>query len=108
MKNAINILKKSANAAANTLKATLVAAVTSSTAMAAGGGLTEASSAMTDIKVWAYSFLGICIFVYLIYLVVMALIDKMQWNEVAMGVGKVAACGGIILAGEWAWAIWGS
>jgi len=74
----------------------------------AAGGLDEATTQVTEIKEWAYTFLGVCVFVYLIYLVVMALLDKKQWADVLVGVGYVAIAGAIIVMGEWAWSVWGS
>lgn len=73
----------------------------------AGGGLDDATSALTEIKTWLYGFLGVGAFVYLLYQLGMALMEKNSWADVGMALGKVAAAGGIIIAGEWAYAIWG-
>lgn len=73
----------------------------------AGGGLDDATSALTEIKTWLYTFLGVGAFVYLLYQLGMALMEKNSWADVGMALGKVAAAGGIIIAGEWAYAIWG-
>ena len=74
----------------------------------AAGGLDEATTQATTIKTWAYGFLGVCVFIYLIYLVVMALLDRKQWADVLVGVGYVAIAGAIIVVGEWAWSVWGT
>lgn len=74
----------------------------------AAAGLVEASNQIKEIKEWAYAFLGIVVFVYLIYLVIMALLDKKQWADVLQGLMYVALAGGIVVGGEWAWSIWGS
>lgn len=74
----------------------------------AHAGLDAATDEANEVKLWAYGFLGVLCFIYLIYLVVMTLLDKRQWGDVLQGVGYVALAGGIIVAGEWAWAIWGS
>lgn len=74
----------------------------------AAAGLEEATNQISEIKTWAYAFLGIVVFVYLIYLVIMALLDKKQWADVLQGLMYVALAGGIIVGGEWAWSIWGS
>lgn len=74
----------------------------------AAGGLDEATTQANEIKTWAYGFLGVGVFIYLIYLVVMALLDRKQWADVLVGVGYVAIAGAIIVVGEWAWSIWGS
>lgn len=92
--------------AATCLMASLGGLVLTSPAMAAG--LANATSAVTAIKTWAYGFLGVVVFVYLIYKVVMALMEKETWGDVLGGLGKVALAGGVIVAAEWAWAIFGS
>jgi hypothetical protein len=74
----------------------------------AAGGLDAATTQATTIKTWAYGFLGVCVFIYLIYLVIMALLDRKQWADVLVGVGYVAIAGAIIVVGEWAWSVWGS
>jgi hypothetical protein len=74
----------------------------------AAGGLDEATNQANEIKTWAYGFLGVCVFIYLIYLVVMALLEKKQWGDVLVGVGYVALAGAIVVLGEWAWSVWGS
>jgi hypothetical protein len=75
---------------------------------AIAGGLADATSAVNEIKTWGYSFLGAVVFVFLIYKVVMALLEKETWGDVLTGLGKVALAGGVIVAAEWAWAIFGS
>jgi len=71
-------------------------------------GLEEATKAASDIKTWAYSFLGVTVFIFLIYKVVMALMEKETWGDVLAGLGKVALAGGVVVAAEWAWAIFSS
>lgn len=72
------------------------------------GGLEDATSAVEEIKTWAYAFLGVVVFIYLIYKVAMTLMDKETWADVLSALGKVALAGGVIVLGEWAWAIFGS
>jgi hypothetical protein len=79
-----------------------------SSVYAAGGGLNSATTEATNIKTWLYGILGIGVFLYLMYLVIMALMDKKQWADVGMGLVYTAAAGGILVAGEWAWSIWGT
>lgn len=74
----------------------------------AAGGLQEATDQVGEIKTWAYGLLGVGVFVYLIYNVIMALLDKKQWADVLMALVYVAIAGGVIVGGEWAWSIWGS
>lgn len=66
-------------------------------------GLKKAEGAIDEIKDWAYAILGVGVFIYLIYLVIMALINKGSWADVGLGVVYVAVAGGVLLLGEWAW-----
>lgn len=70
-------------------------------------GLAKAETALSDIKTWVYSILGIGIFIYLMYNVIMALMNKTTWADVLMAVVYSAVAGGVIVLGEWAWGIWG-
>lgn len=79
-----------------------------STFPALAGGLDDATDAAGELKTWGYTFLGVVVFVYLIYKVVMALMEKETWGDVLGALGKVACAGGVIVAGEWAWSIFGS
>ena len=45
---------------------------------ALAGGLADATNAVNEIKTWGYSFLGAVVFVFLIYKVVMAFLEKVQ------------------------------
>ena len=38
----------------------------------------------------------------------MALLERQSWGDVAVGLGHVAIAGGIVVAAEFMWAIWGS
>ena len=69
------------------------------------GGLDAATAQASAIKTWAYGFLGVIVFIYLIYHVVMAMAEKEQWVDVLMALGKVAVAGGILVGGAWAWSI---
>ncbi|MGR5298442.1 conjugal transfer protein [Vibrio mediterranei] len=74
----------------------------------ASGGLPKATSFLSDITSWAYGFLGTATLLYCVYLVVMALLEKKQWGDVFIGMGKTAAAGGVIVAATYMWDIWGS
>jgi len=74
----------------------------------AAGGLQEANNWVDEITTWAYAFLGSAVLLYCVYLVIMALLEKKQWGDVFVGMGKTAAAGGIIVAATYAWSIWGS
>lgn len=68
-------------------------------------GLQKANTAMEDIKTWAYSILGIGIFLYLMYNIIMALLNKGTWADVLMGLVYSALAGGVLVGGAWAWEI---
>lgn len=76
--------------------------------VASAQGLDAASSALDEFRVWAYGFLAIVVLVYILYKVMMAFLEKQSWGDVAVGLGYVALAGGIIVAAEFMWAIWGS
>lgn len=71
-------------------------------------GLQKANTALDEIKTWAYAILGIGIFLYIMYHIIMALLNKGQWSDVLMAVVYSAIAGAAIALGEWAWSIWGS
>lgn len=71
-------------------------------------GLQQANTALEEIKTWAYTILGIGIFLYIMYHIIMALLNKGQWSDVVMAVVYSAIAGAAIALGEWAWSIWGS
>jgi hypothetical protein len=72
------------------------------------GGLNEAITQLQEIKTWCYAFLSIGVFIYLMYNVMLALLDRKQWSDVLISVGYVALAGAINVIGEWAWHIWGN
>lgn len=76
--------------------------------LALAGGLDDATDAINDLKVWLYGFLGTFAICYLVYHVIMAMMEKETWGDVMVAVAKVAAAGGVIVAGEWAWGLWGN
>ncbi|MCT7947684.1 hypothetical protein [Shewanella septentrionalis] len=79
----------------------------SAPAMAAGG-LDEATSAVQTFQIWLYGFLGVGVLVYMVYQIILAMLEKQTWGDVFIAVGKVAAAGGSIVLASWAWSIWGS
>lgn len=90
------------------LAAITVLMMFANTALAQSGGLEVATDKVDEIKTWAYGFLGVGVFCYMIYNVIMALLDRKQWADVLIALGYVAIAGGVIVAAEWAWSIWGS
>ena len=91
----------------NIFFAVFVMAFVPSFAMAAGG-LDEATSAIQTFQTWLYGFLGVGVLLYMIYQIILALMEKQQWADVFLAVGKVAAAGGSVMLATWAWSIWGS
>lgn len=71
-------------------------------------GLQKADDALDEIKAWAYGILGIGIFLYIMYHVVMALMNKGSWADVVMAIVYSAVAGAVLVLGDWAWSIWGS
>lgn len=68
----------------------------------AGGGLDAATNALTEIKVWLFTFVGVAALVYLLYMVLMVLMEKKLWSDVAAALGYCACAGGALVAGAWA------
>lgn len=77
-------------------------------AFAAGGGLQVASTKAMEIRTWLYSFLGITAIGYILFKILMAYMHRGGWGDVGMAVIYAVVAGGSILAGEWAWSVWGS
>ncbi|CAH1609264.1 conserved membrane hypothetical protein [Vibrio jasicida] len=74
----------------------------------AAGGLDEATNWVNEVADWAYKLLGSAVFVYSIYMVIMALLEKKTWGDVGISIVKAACAGGIVAAVTYAWSIWGS
>ena len=74
----------------------------------AAGGLDTATTETNAIKVWLYGFLGVAVFIYVMYFVLMAMAEKKQWVDVLMALAKSAVAGGCLVGVSWAWSIWGS
>lgn len=71
-------------------------------------GLQKANTELEKIKTWAYGILGLGIFLYIMYHIVMALLNKGQWSDVVMAVVYSAIAGAALVLGDWAWSVWGS
>ena len=82
--------------------------ITLSNPVLAAGGLDEATDALDTFRGWLYGFLGVGVLVYMVYQVILAMLDKQPWGDVVVSVGKVAVAGGSIALATWAWSIWGS
>ncbi|KAB7715130.1 conjugal transfer protein [Plesiomonas shigelloides] len=71
-------------------------------ALAAGGGLSAGTNALTDVKTWLYTFIGVAALVYLLYNILMAFMERKSWGDVGMALGYCALAGGALIGGEWA------
>lgn len=103
MKNKLKTLQLKLKSAA-----ALVAVSAMSSPVLAAGGLSEATDALDTFKTWLYGFLGVGVLVYMVWQVALAMLEKQQWGDVFVAVGKVACAGGSIALATWAWGIWGS
>ncbi|MFZ3463031.1 conjugal transfer protein [Vibrio harveyi] len=74
----------------------------------AAGGLDEGITWVNEVADWAYKLLGAAVFVYSIWMVIMALINKKTWGDVGVSIAQAAGAGGIVAAVTYAWSIWGS
>lgn len=67
--------------------------------------LDKATAATTEFQVWLYGFLGVAVLVYMIWQVMLAMMDKQPWADVVTAIAKVAAAGGSIAVATWAFTI---
>lgn len=100
-------MKKFANRlAANIHKVAAAAAVAAMQTNAfALGGLDKATSTAKDIQTGIYTFVGVTSIIYLLYLFLMAKLEKKSWSDFGMGVVHVAIGGGSISLATWAWGL---
>jgi hypothetical protein len=83
------------------LGAFFICAVISTPAFA-GGGLDAATDALTTIKTWLFTFVGVAALVYLLYCCGMAFAERKTWSEVGMALIYCALAGGAVVGGTWA------
>lgn len=86
--------------AKNALAASLV--LCAANALAAGG-LNSASAGLSTFQIWLYSFAGLLALSYLTWKGIEAFTERAHWSDFAVGVGKVAVVGGVLVLGNWAW-----
>lgn len=84
---------------------TLFAMTAFSCAVAQAGGLTTATTAVTEISTWMYTFIGACAVMYLLFKGAQACADKIQWMDFLSSVGQVALVGSVPTLGVWAWTL---
>lgn len=80
----------------------IILIVISNLVLAEGGGLEKGTNALSTIKTWAYSFVGVMALCYILYNVCMALLERKSWGDVGMSIAYASIAGGCILAGEFA------
>jgi len=74
----------------------------------AAGGLDKATAEANAWKTWLYGFLGVVVFIFIMYSVILALMNKQSWMDVLGDLAKVAAAGGSLVVVAWAWSVWGT
>lgn len=74
----------------------------------AAGGLDKATSAVEEFRFWLYTFLGVGCICYMVYQIILAMLEKQPWGDVVTATGKVAVAGGSVALATFAWSIWGS
>lgn len=72
------------------------------------GGLTTATNTASAISSGFYALVGVFAGIYLLYLAVMAKIERKSWSDFGMGVVHVAAAGGSVVLAAWAWSLFTS
>lgn len=68
----------------------------------AAGGLQAGTSALTNIKTWLFTFVGVGALVYLLYNVAMAFMERKSWGDVGMALVYCTLAGGAVVGGTWA------
>lgn len=89
------------------VKALYAAFLLSIPALGYAQGLQAGTDMADEFRIWAYGFLGIAVVIYMLYKVFMALISKESWADVMQGLGYCAVAGGIMVAADFMWSIWG-
>lgn len=74
----------------------------------AGGGLAAGVDALDGFRLAAYGALAVFVLLYMLYKVLMAFLQKETWGDVAQGLLYCAIAGGIMVAADYAWSVWGT
>ncbi|MDM0029123.1 TrbC/VirB2 family protein [Variovorax saccharolyticus] len=69
------------------------------------GGLQKAQSTTEDIKIGLYALVGSGAGLYLLYLGLMAKLERKSWSDFGMGIVHVGVVGAALTLGTWAWAM---
>lgn len=69
------------------------------------GGLATAQATASNVQIAIYSFVGACAGIYLIWIGVMAWVDKKTWSDFGMGVVHVAVVGAAGVLANWGWSL---
>jgi hypothetical protein len=86
----------------------LIAALLGVCEPAFAGGLSAATSGLSQFQIWFYSFVGVLALCYLTWKGVESFTDRAHWSDFAIAVGKVAVVGGVVVLGSWAWGLFAS
>jgi hypothetical protein len=77
-------------------------------AVGATGGLATAQQTLSNIQIALFGLVSVVALIYMIYLGVLAFTEKKTWADFGWGVVHVAAVGGAVALGNWAWALFSS
>ncbi|OOF46517.1 hypothetical protein BKK52_11350 [Rodentibacter trehalosifermentans] len=66
------------------------------------GGLDAATDKANEVKIWLYGFILVATILYAMYCIIMALMHRGSWADVAMAFVYGAIAGGIVKGIEWA------
>lgn len=70
-------------------------------ALPAFAGLTDSTYAFAEIKGWLVTFFGIAILLYLLYNVLMAIMERKCWSDVGKALGYSALAIIAVFLGNW-------
>jgi len=71
------------------------------TTNALAGGLDSGTDAVSNIKVWIFTILGIAALIYLAYMIIFAFLDRKSWSDVGVALIQVICAGGALAGGTW-------
>lgn len=67
----------------------------------AAGGLSAGTNALTEIKFWLFTIIGVGALCYLCYNIGMAFMERKSWGDVGMAGLYCSIAGGALVGGNW-------